>query len=926
MRKLMQKTMILMVSLLVMLTIGSLSAYATIAPTQPSGEGTESSPYQISTKEELYWFAGLVNGTLTDGTEQDTAACAKLMNDIEIQTGVLNTDGSLNGDGSTFEPWTPIGSYDEDGEKAYTGTFDGDVYTISGLYCAIVGDSDRTYAGLFGYSSGTIKNVEIADSYFSAEANDESGDAYAGGICANSSGTIQNVKIADSYISAEANNEFGDAYAGGICANNSGTIQNVNLEDSYVYAYGDDDAYAGGICAENSSSITDCSNSGTISSITGTNDINLAKSGGICGYNEESGVIKNCYNTGTIRSESEISRAGGICGDNDGKITKCTNSGYIYAVNDGSNEEIYAGGICGQSSNEISDCSNSGQVRAVGIGDNSAPYAGGICGYSSRGEITNCYNKGEVESIGNAEHVMIRVGGICGCSYGNITNCANSGEIKGIAENENIDGYAGGICGRNGSNSYDGDINYCSNIGQITTVTNYEDTDIVKGGICGWNSSGTIAKCYFLQTAEINKDINGVGNDENHTGATPKSEEAYKSAEGVLALLNENEDHEPAWWLPQEPTYPQEIYGFYPLPKLGIATVSLNKTELTLVAGDSETLEATVIPEFAYDKTIEWESSNPDVATVDEGTITALNAGMATITVKSKDDSNVSIACKVTVKGEVTAEANPAEGGTIEGIGDYAKGEKVTLTAIANRGYRFVNWTENGTVVSTEKEYIFEFNDDRSLVANFKKISGTVPQRTLTFDTNGGSEINAVTENYGKTIVLADYTPKRDGYKFVGWYKDKALEEKIEYAVLDYDMTVYAKWQKITETVDYDTLIVLTINDKTSVVNGEAVTTDVAPLIVNDRTYTPARFVAESLGAKVVWDEKARTVTITKGEIKIILVIDSTTAYVNGEKVQMDASAFIADGRTFTPARFVAEQLGACVEWDEETRTVTIIK
>ena len=205
-----------------------------------------------------------------------------------------------------------------------------------------------------------------------------------------------------------------------------------------------------------------------------------------------------------------------------------------------------------------------------------------------------------------------------------------------------------------------------------------------------------------------------------------------------------------------------------------------------------------------------------------------------------------------------------------------------------------------------------------------KQSSGTVQQKTLTFDVGGGSKINAVTENYGKTIVLADYTPKRDGYEFLGWYKDEKLTEKIEYAVLDYDMTVYAKWQKITETVDYDTLIVLTINDKTSVVNGEAVNTDVAPLIVNGRTYTSARFVAESLGAKVVWDEKTKTVTITKDDTTIILRIDTATAYVNGKAVEMDASAFIADGRTFTPARFVAEQLGAKVEWNEETRTVTI--
>ena len=209
---------------------------------------------------------------------------------------------------------------------------------------------------------------------------------------------------------------------------------------------------------------------------------------------------------------------------------------------------------------------------------------------------------------------------------------------------------------------------------------------------------------------------------------------------------------------------------------------------------------------------------------------------------------------------------------------------------------------------------------------NISKPDGTIPQKTLTFDTNGGSKINSVTENYGKTIVLADYAPKRDGYKFLGWYKDKELKEKIEYAVLDYDMTVYAKWEKIEEAVDYDTMVVLTINDKTAVVNGKNVTTDVAPLIVNSRTYTPARFVAESLGAKVEWSPSAKTATIVKDDINIVLAIESNIAYVNGAKVQMDAAAFIADGRTYTPARFVAEQLGATVEWDEEARTVTILK
>ena len=142
-------------------------------------------------------------------------------------------------------------------------------------------------------------------------------------------------------------------------------------------------------------------------------------------------------------------------------------------------------------------------------------------------------------------------------------------------------------------------------------------------------------------------------------------------------------------------------------------------------------------------------------------------------------------------------------------------------------------------------------------------------------------------------------------------------------------MTVYAKWSangEPTEDATVETQIVLVINDKTAVVDGKAVSNDVAPLIVNGRTYTPARFVAEALGAKVDWNEATRTVTITKGDTSIVLIVDTTTAYVNGEAVKMDASAFIADGRTFTPCRFVAEQLGANVEWDEATRSITIIQ
>ena len=67
----------------------------------------------------------------------------------------------------------------------------------------------------------------------------------------------------------------------------------------------------------------------------------------------------------------------------------------------------------------------------------------------------------------------------------------------------------------------------------------------------------------------------------------------------------------------------------------------------------------------------------------------------------------------------ITASANPTEGGTVSGGGTYNDGTTCTVTATANTGYTFVNWTENGTQVSTDATYIFTVTGDRVLVANF---------------------------------------------------------------------------------------------------------------------------------------------------------------------------------------------------------------
>ena len=94
----------------------------------------------------------------------------------------------------------------------------------------------------------------------------------------------------------------------------------------------------------------------------------------------------------------------------------------------------------------------------------------------------------------------------------------------------------------------------------------------------------------------------------------------------------------------------------------------------------------------------------------------------------------------------------------------------------------------------------------------------------------------------------------------------------------------------------------------------------------------PARFVAENLGAKVSWDGEKELVTIagknlkTGEDVTILVYIGSDIAYVNGKEVKLDFSAFVENDRTYTPVRFISEELGASVEWIESEQKVVITK
>ena len=286
-------------------------------------DGTKDTVYEISNAGQLYWFAGLVNGTL-DGVEQNTLANAILTANITVNENLLDSlqyDEEDNvSNGSDFITWTPIADWMGNRTTQYSGTFDGNNKTVSGLYF----NGDSTCIGLFGSSEsdGNIKNVGVVDSYFK-------GNDHVGGVCGNNAGTITNCYNAGNLTAIESS-----ATIGGICGyNNGGTV-------------------------------TNCYNTGTVTA-TGS----VASVGGVCGCSIE--LISNCYNIGTVTATSSGADISGICGYNFGPIKNCY---YLADTEDENGGKTTAQFASGEVAYLLS------QGCTVGEGEDAVTYSGSVWG------------------------------------------------------------------------------------------------------------------------------------------------------------------------------------------------------------------------------------------------------------------------------------------------------------------------------------------------------------------------------------------------------------------------------------------------------------------------------------------------------------------------------------------------------------------
>ncbi|MCQ2121102.1 MAG: hypothetical protein MJY78_04650, partial [Fibrobacter sp.] len=342
---------------------------------QPNAEGF----YEISTARELKCFAQLVNSGATSINGRLTAdICLNACGEGE---SVLKADGTLNGDGSNFTQWTPIGTV----EKPYEGTFDGNGKRISGLYFS---DEDVNYVGLFKYNEGIVQNVGVVDSYIR-------GRYYVGGVVGCNKGTVSNV-----YNTGAVS---GSDEVGGVVGCNKRTISNV-YNTGAVSGW----VEVGGVVGFNAgnSTVSNVYNTGAVSG--------NVKVGGVVGWNID-GTVSNVYNTGAVSGLDEV---GGVVGNNGGTVE---NAYY--------NTDFYAGNALGENKSgsiENVDGKPTGELIAIDFG--SEWVAGNLAYDKTTGKLA--FGFPYLKNFGNSQY---KITALEFKVVDNVIQIANADDLKDFA-------------------------------------------------------------------------------------------------------------------------------------------------------------------------------------------------------------------------------------------------------------------------------------------------------------------------------------------------------------------------------------------------------------------------------------------------------------------------------------------------------------
>ena len=734
------------------------------------GNGSEADPYQITTIEHLNNVRNYLGVTHTDKH-------FLLMNNIDL-TSYVSSGGEGYDDG---QGWQPIGYSTSANIYNYSncffGSFDGGEHTISGLIinrqptvyenyeqCGLFGalvDADvsnlnlgvqvmgtRFAAGLAGFTDQSIiDNIQIVGDVTGNES-------YIGGLIGFADGTM----ITNSSMTGTVSSPAGSLHTGGLLGDGTTvTIINCNTDATVSGNYS-----VGGLAGSitSGSSIAESFATGSVTGLITGNDLDTF-TGGMVGFISSSS-ISLCYSTGDVSGSQSV---GGLCGvSSDGEVSDSYASGDVTGIDS-------VGGLIGENS-----YSNITNTFAVGVVNSSGTKVGGLVGENYTFSIFNCFYDSDTTgqwsdnlSIGikgtpKTTEEMMQQATFTGWDFTNIWGIVENvtypylltepvtpatytvnfsvtggngtlgatvdslGIITGaeVVEGKDViftatpdSGYRvkewtldSAVVSDNTSNSY----TVGSLAADIAVTVEFElvppTTYTVNFSVTGGN--GTLGAA--VDSLAITTGAEVVEGKDVVFAATPDS--GYRVKEWTLdsAVVSDNTSN--SYTVGSLAADIAVTVEFELIPPLSgyIVSVSSNPSEGGTVTGggnyetgDRVKVSATANENYVF---IHWTEGSTVVC---KGA--TYNFKMGT------ENRNLVAHFEATVPATswlVTTSARPSEGGSVSGGGLYEEGDLVEVIAIANSGYRFINWTEGLIEVSTDAVYSFTMGTTvRSLTANF---------------------------------------------------------------------------------------------------------------------------------------------------------------------------------------------------------------
>lgn len=409
--------------------------------------------------------------------------------------------------------------------------------------------------------------------------------------------------------------------------------------------------------------------------------------GGAIGFDKAS-TITSVHAYSTLNVTGEQAKVGGVVGNiEESTLTKSHAQCHIHVT--GANAMV--GGVAGYSAAQIALSYSTGEVSAEGADS----YVGGVVGYA-KDAINNCYSAAKLTGT-------LYTGGICAYSFSTINNCYARGDISGVR-------YGGGLVAQ-----LDGASATITNSVAANNVLSLSDqSSWGSRAIGGFKNSAAEPDNtnYALNTMQVSLNNVPQKKTDNAVEGIAKTIEVLQQAQTYMDL---GWNFEKDWGIDEGQMFPYLLWEVDVNP---VTEITFDKSSLIVAQDKTATIAATVMPMGATNKRLDWKSDNEEVATVENGEVTAVGIGKAHITATATDGSKVEASCEVTVvanRDEAIAQLqtlvdnakqlydNSVEG---ENIGEYQKGARAELIAAINKVRTQISSTMDDEAIASCTETI----------------------------------------------------------------------------------------------------------------------------------------------------------------------------------------------------------------------------